>query len=234
MRFRPALQSLALAGLISAHTALPANAQSVDPAVVGERLQRLNVTVESLEATAASQKRQIDALASEILRLREEHSRELSSLASRGAQRPWAEDIKRHNDDLKRLADAIQEVDRKRAADHEQSLKILGELRKAVTALAEAPPPKAAPRRERPDRTEKPDRTDPPAEPETPVKAVPYTVGRGETLSLIVEGFNTDAKKKGYQPLTVQQVMKFNKVTDPRKIPVGAVLNLPLYPAAKP
>lgn len=254
MRLRPSVRLLALAGLISISPALSrARAQAVDPAVVGERLQRLAATVDALEATSASQKRQIDGLASELHRLREENTRELANIASRAAQRPWAEDVRRHGDDLKRLANAIEEVDRKRAADHEQVLKVLADLRKSVAALAEAPPPRAAtPRSDRPPRGDRSDKTpdsgagdkgekadksksgDTAAEPATPVKAIPYTVGRGETLSLILEGFNADAKKKGYQTLTLQQVMKFNKIADPKKVPVGATLQLPLYPAAAP
>ncbi len=236
MRSRLALRRLALAGLLC--VASPAaRPQSIDPAVVGERLQRLNATVDALEQTAASQRRQIEGLGNELQKVREETNRELNSRAS---QRPWADDIKRHNDDLRHLADAIAEVDRKRAADHEQVLKILGDLRKSIAALAEAPPapartpPKATPEprppagRTHPERTETSDPADTPA---APVKSVPYTVGKGDTLSAIIDGFNSEAKKKGFQPLSVQQVMKFNKITNPsRGVRDGMVINLPLYP----
>lgn len=207
-------------------------------------MQRLNASVEAVEQASVSQKRQIEALGNEIQKLREENAREA---ASRATQRPWADDIKRqsdelrrHSEDLKRLADAVAEVDRKRAADHEQVLKVLGEMRKAVAAIAEAPPARTAPTRSAPspearnggDRSE--GDAKPAAAKETPpVKAVPYTVGKGESLSLIVDGFNQDAKKKGYQVLTIQQVMKFNKITDARRIREGMTLNLPLYPKAE-
>lgn len=249
MSFRTAARRLTLAALLCL-SSQASRSQSIDPAVVGERLQRLNATVESLELTAASQKRQIDGLSNDLQKVREETNRELNA---RAGQRPWADDIKRHNDDLKRLADAIAEVDRKRAADHEQVLKILGELRKSITALAEAPPvpapnrnpPKGAseprtgsgasrPRAERTERLEPGGdgeaTTPPPAKETINVKAFPYTVGKGETLSAILDSFNADAKKKGFQPLSVQQVMKFNKITNANRVREGMVLNLPLYP----
>lgn len=246
MRFRHALQHQGLAGLLAATLPLfAAAAQSVDPAIVGERLQRLNATVESLELTAASQRRQIESLSNELHKVREETNRELTA---RGNQRPWAEDIKRHDTDLKRLADAIAEVDRKRIADHEQVLKILGELRKSITTLAETPParvtpPKSSsetreprsgnPGRSRPEPgADKPDKSDK-SEDAPAVKAVPYTVGKGESLGIIIDGFNSDAKKKGYQTLSVQQVMKFNKITNANRVREGMVLNLPLYPKSE-
>lgn len=238
MSFRHTLRLLPLAGgLLLESLALPATAQSIDPAVVGERLQRLNATVESLELTTASQRRQIEALGNELHRVREETSRELNS---RGSQRPWADDIKRHNDDLKRLADAIAEVDRKRIADHEQVLKILGDLKKSIASLAETPPTRpSTPRaqsggrdsransgRSRPERTETPD----PADTTPAPKVIPYTIGKGETLGTILEAFNADAAKKGYQSVSLQQVMKFNKISNPNRVREGMVLNLPLYP----
>ncbi len=243
MSFRPALRRLALTALIAllGGKALGAGAYDLDPAVVGERIQRLNATVEALEQASTSQQRRIDTLGTELGRLREETTREL---ARNGAQRPWSEDllrqsdeIKRHTEDLKRLAEAISEVDRKRAADHEQVLKVLGELRKAITAMADAPPGRSSPNRSAPESPRSTSRRDndrssannAPVEP-APAKSVPYTVGRGDTLSLIVESFNADAGKKGYLPVTVSQVMKFNKITDARRLAAGAQLNLPLYP----
>lgn len=213
-----------------------AGAQSVDPAVVGERLQRLSVAVEAVEASQSSQRRQIEELGTSLHHLREE-------TLNRGNQRPWADDLKRQNEDLKRLAAAIEDVDRKRIADHKQVLEILADLRKAVAAAAEAPPPRtpSRPPADRSDETgagsrggkgggDKPDRT-PKAEPAD--KYIEHVMEPGQSLSLVLKGFNEEAKKKGYQPLTVQQVMKYNKITDERRIPQGATLKLPLYPKAE-
>jgi small-conductance mechanosensitive channel len=206
---------VAVAALFSAFPP-PAAAQGVDPAVVGERLQRLAASVEAVEATQASQRRQIEELGSSLHRIRED-------LQSQGSQRPWAEDLKRQNEDLKRLAAAIEEVDRKRIADHKQVLEILADLRKAVAAAADAPSTRP-PNRPAPDRTPKP---------ESAEKWIEHVMEPGQSLSLVLRGFNEEAKKKGYQPLTVQQVMKFNRIADERRIPQGATLKLPLYPKAE-
>src|SRR5690606_32697075 len=99
-------------------------AQAIDPAVVGERLQRLAASVEALELALASQQRQIDALVSEVQSIRQD-------VLKQGARRPWT-------DDIRQLTNAIAEVDRKRVADSEQVVKLLNELRKSVSALAES------------------------------------------------------------------------------------------------
>ncbi|MBL9134963.1 MAG: LysM peptidoglycan-binding domain-containing protein [Verrucomicrobiales bacterium] len=227
MSFRRAFRPVARAGLFLLLSAGLVRAQSVDPAVVGERLQRLTATVESLELTVASQRRQIDGLNSEIQRLREE-------AVNRGNQRPWGEDIKRLSDDVKRLADAISEVDRKRINDSEQVVKVLNELRKQLAVAAEAPKP--APRTDVEPRTsssrgaaarekDKDKDKEPQAE-----KAVSYVFKKGDSLSEVVNGFNAEAKKEGYQTVTIDQVMKFNKIADARRIREGSTIQLPVIP----
>lgn len=213
----------------------PAGAQSVDPAVVGERLQRLSASVESLELGLASQKRQIDTLATEVQKVREESIRQ-------GEKHPWADDTKRLSDDVKRLSEAITEVDRKRIADNEQVIKVLNELKKSIAALAEAPPARA-PRNDPEPRgasgnsssksspkiiKEQPEKSEPVAE-----KAIEHVMAKGQRLSDVIVEFNVEAKKKGYQLLSSQQVMKFNKITDDRKIREGAKILLPLFPATE-
>lgn len=214
MSFRTALRGSGPC-LVALALALPAaGAEAVDPAVVGERLQRLNANIEALEQTIASQRRQIESLTAEVSRLR-------SEVGDQKHQRPWAED-------LKRVADAVNDVDRKRIADSEQVVKVLGELRKAMAAAAEAPRPPAP-------------RASAPAEPGdsgkgskdkdkegTPEKALPYTVRKGDRLSDIVASFNAEARKQGYQPITIDQVVKFNKLQGANKIFEGMTLQLPI------
>lgn len=204
---RPVSRWLLAAGLLLPAAPFPAHAQAVDPAVVGERLQRLTVAVESLEMALASQKRQIENLSDEVQRLRD-------SQANQGAERPWV-------DDMKRLADAIAEVDRKRVADSEQVLKVLTEIRKAAAAEARREPaPRASSAPPAADRDREP----------SAEKAVPYVLEPGQTISEVVDSFNKEARKQGYQALSIDQVMKFNKITDARRVPAGMTLQLPLIP----
>lgn len=208
---RPWLAWVLALGVLSGAGAWRAAAQTVDPAVVGERILRLTAAVESLELALASQKRQLDALSAEVQQLRVD-------AANQGAQRPWVED-------MRRLTNAIGEVDRKRIADNEQVIKILGELRKAIGAVAEAPRASAAPSRPQEPRGRGPRAADLGAK-----KEFPYVIKRGETLSGVLQAFNQDADKQGYRALTAKEVMDYNEITDERRIPEGATILLPLIP----
>jgi LysM repeat protein len=202
--------------LLAAVVRSATGAEAIDPAVVGERLQRLTAAVESLEMTLASQQRQIDGLANELQKAREE-------LANHGNQRPWA-------DDMKRLADAINEVDRKRAADGEQVLKVLNELRRSVaTSTTTEAPRSARPSNTAVDRTAV-NRNPGRAAETTPDKALPYVIQAGDSLSRVVDEFNKQARQEGYQALTVQQVMKFNNIAEARRIREGQTIQLPVIP----
>ena len=239
MRIRPAVGGFLVAGMLAAAMAARVQAQALDPAVVGERIQRLTAAVESLELSLSSQKRQIDALGNELHKLRDEISRQGDALRQRDA-RPWA-------DETKRLADAIAEVDRKRAADGEQVVKVLNDLKRAVAASTEVPKPSKVgtpdPRRSggsagrggagtgrgNDGGAEKGgDKT--PAE-KPPEKALEYTLERGQRLSDVVSSFNEEARKQGYQTLSVAQVMKFNNIKDDKRIREGTKILLPVIPA---
>jgi len=198
--------------------------------VVGERIQRLTAAVESLELSLASQKRQIDALGNEVHKMRDEMSRQGDSLRQSNSQRPWA-------DDMKRLADAISEVDRKRAADGEQVVRVLNDLKRAVAASTEIPKPskaaaggRAAPGRGGSTEPAAEKGGDKPAE-KPPEKALEYVLERGQRLSEVVGSFNEEAKKQGYKTLTVSQVMKFNDIKDDKRIREGTKILLPVIPA---
>ncbi len=186
-------------------------AQAIDPAVVGERLQRLAASVEALELALASQQRQIDALVSEVQSIRQD-------VLKQGARRPWT-------DDIRQLTNAIAEVDRKRVADSEQVVKLLNELRKSVSALAESSrnSPRAEGSSSRPRASSSSALAD-------ARDAYPYVMKRGETLSGVLQDFNAQAKKDGYRPLTARQVMEFNNIADDRSIQAGQTILLPLVP----
>jgi TolA-binding protein len=188
----------------------PATAQTVDPAILGERLQRVLAVVESLEVTVANQQRQIESLGNEVQRLRDD-------LSQQGQNRAWTTDIKR-------LGDAVSEVDRKRLADQEQVLKVLNDLKKSVTAAVDAPT--RAP--SRPATT--PSTSASTSGTATPPKALPINVERGQTISDLVRAFNEQASRQGVRPLTITEVMKFNNITDARRVQEGQSVLLPMYP----
>lgn len=217
MSYRAVVSSLVLVGLTVLGGRTGRAAATVDPAVVGERLIRIESMMESLEVSLASQKRQIDELANAVQKLREE-------ALQQGNRRPWA-------DDVRRLSSAIEEVDRKRIADSEQVVKVLGDLRKAVAAGAESPKPSKAtpPARSGAARSNAPAGSAAKGGESTPEKAVPYVFQEGDVLSRVVAEFNEQAKREGYTTLTTDQVMKFNGLKDAKRIPKGATIQLPLY-----
>ncbi|MGE3309564.1 MAG: hypothetical protein AB7O66_06290 [Limisphaerales bacterium] len=227
MRFSPALSGFLVAGSLAASMAarLNANAQSLDPAVVGERIIRLTAAVESLELSMASQKRQIDSLGNELSRLREEITSQGAAMQRNSSQRPWS-------DDVKRLADAITEVDRKRAADGEQVVKVLNELKRAVAASTDVPKPsKPASGGGRGSGARGASGGDEPPADKGPDKALEYVLEQGQLVYDVVVSFNEEAKKQGYQTLSVAEVLKFNNIKDDRRIRAGTKILLPVIPA---
>lgn len=189
--------------LLALAAGLMAPLRAQDVAVLDERVARLTATVEALEVAFDSQKRQLAALTEQLQQLRAE-------LARSAGRNP-------SYDDLQKLADKVAEVDRKRVADNEQILKALEELRKLPAAAAARPAPRA-PERE-------PDRAGPALRAD---QAIEHTVGRGQSISQIVAAFNTDARRQGFKPLTVDEVMRFNGITDARRLREGQKLQLPL------
>lgn len=213
MRFFPVSPHLIVGACLLLGLGAPAPAQPIDPAILGERLQRLLAVVESLEVTVATQQRQIESLGNEVQRLRDD-------LSQQGQNRAWAADVKR-------LGDAVSEVDRKRLADQEQVLKVLNDLKKSVAAAVDAPTRSPAPSR--------PATTPSTAAASatgtaTPPKALPVTVERGQTISDLVRAFNEQASRQGVRPLTINEVMKFNNITDARRVQEGQSVLLPMYP----
>lgn len=189
--------------VLAAALARPLAAQDV--ALLDERVARLAATVEALEVAFDSQKRQLAALTEQLQQLRAEAAR------SAGRNPSY--------DDLQKLADRLAEVDRKRVADNEQILKALEELRKLPVGTAPTRPasPRAAER--------EPERPAPALRAE---QAIEHTVGRGQSISQIVAAFNADARRQGFKPLTVDEVMRFNGITDARRLREGQKLQLPL------
>jgi nucleoid-associated protein YgaU len=121
-------------------------------------------------------------------------------------------------EDLKRLAEKVVLVDKKREEDKQA---ISEEIRKAIGGLernlaGSGAPPRLPPSRSTPDT-------------ETPSNAndLSYTIKEGDTLSVIVKAYNTDYKSKGWKTITLRQVMDANPNLDPTRLRVGQKINIP-------
>jgi LysM repeat protein len=193
-----------LCGAIAEDAPVPAAAPETKAAPSSELkeiYERLNSDIEVLAAANVSLQKRVAALAEELKAVRDEQSRAGSAAGS-------------SQEDLRRLAEKIQEVDRKREADRELILGEIEKIRKSIAALAAAAPDHA------------------PAPPIIPSgskeKSIPYTVRKGDTLSAILNDYNTELKSKGMKTVTIKQVEEANPGINIRKLKAGQSLLLPL------
>jgi len=170
-------------------------------AATQERLDKLTGQIEDLLAARAEQDKRISALTSQLSELREQSAKPNANYASQ--------------EDLKRLAEALREVDRKRLDDYD---KIHADLLKLGKSLS-APPP--TPRRAV-------DPAQPTGDGTTSTKAggdekgFEYIVQNGDTLSTIVKAYREKNIK-----VTVEQIVKANPGLVPEKIRVGQKIFIP-------
>ncbi len=184
-----ALVAGALPGRLSAQDSANAAAQA-ERQETEERYKRLNAAVEDLLAAQAVQQKRLAALADEIRGLREDNAKATGNLASR--------------DELRSLAEKVQELDKLREADKKL---ILDEIKK----LAKAPAASVSEPRK-------------PVEVSTPLpdKGHEYTIQSGDTLSTIV----ADYRKNGVKT-TVDLVRKANPKLDENRLKVGQKIFIP-------
>ena len=120
-------------------------------------------------------------------------------------------------DDLKKLADKIQEVDQKRVADKaaisQEMNKSIDDLKTLIQTTAVAPSPAAI---DKP----KPSVTGPDS-------GYSYTVQSGDHLSKIVAAYNATFKSKGMKTITQKQVKETNPDVKWDKLRVGQKIIIP-------
>jgi len=170
-----------------------------------ERYKRLNAMMEDLLVAQATLQKRVSALADELQSTREEIRRD---------GRQYAQ-----HEDLRKLAEKLSEIDRKREDDKRL---ILEEIRKlAEVPMAEPPSRKGRESRE--------PAKEPVREPDAgagagsePQRGYEYVVKSGDTISAIVAAYQQSGVK-----VTVDQVLKANPKVDPKRIPVGKTIFIP-------
>jgi len=174
-------------------------------AATEERLNRLSGQVEDLIAAQKEQKNRFAAIIREIESLREQLVKPSGQYASQ--------------DEVKRLADSIKDVDRKRMEDNEKIGSELLKLRKLLAA------PMPGPR--------KPEKT-PPADngvtekAPLPEKGFEYTIQKNDTLSVIVQAYRDKNIK-----VTIDQILKANPGLKANQMRVGQKIFIPAPAGAK-
>lgn len=172
-------------------------------AATEERLNKLAGQIDDLRAGQESLRKQIDGLMREVSSLHDQASKPTATYAS--------------PDDLKRIADAVKEVDRKRLEDYD---KIRSELVKLRQQLLAPPPPshKATSTSPTASNASSPE-NDKPAKPE---KGFEYEVKSGDTLSTIVQAYREKNIK-----VSTDQILKANPGLKPEKLRAGQKLWIP-------
>ncbi len=192
--------------------------------VDAESFKRLESDVVALTESRDSLLRQMQELREAIVQLRTENGRLKGEIALAGK-----DNVSR--DELKKIVEQIQEVDRKRVGDG----KLVHDKLEEIARLASRPvvvPPVEDPKPPRghtdsstthkapPDAQAKPDDDGP----ELPAEYFEHVVAEGETLSAIISAYNKDKGLKVRQA----HVLKANpKLKDPRRIYVGMKLRIP-------
>ena len=173
-------------------------------AATDEKLNQLSGKIEDLIASQEAQRKRISELSKELDNLREQMGKPTGNYAEK--------------EDLKRLADAIKEVDKKRLDDYD---KIHNDLLKiSKLAAGSTPSPRQRPGSDTPpsDKDKEKDKTS------TGDKATfePYVVQQGDTLEAIVQAYKAKNIK-----ITVAQILKANPTLVPEKMHVGQKITIP-------
>ena len=188
--------------LLAATVVCAAPGLRAQDAATEERLNKLAGQIEDIRAAQDVFGKRLEALSKDIENLRSALDKPTGNYAAQ--------------EDLKHLADAVKEVDRKRLEDYD---KIRAELLKLGKTLA-APLPA----------TKKPPVTtagdSPPEKPATPDKGFEYVVKKGDTLSIIVQAYRDNNIK-----VSMDQILKANPGLKPEKLRPGQKIFIPAPPS---
>lgn len=165
-----------------------------------EHYKRMSTDVESMMAANVALQKKVSALENELQKVREDQSQLRSASKNDGTM-----------ESLKKLAEKIQEVDKKREADKEL---ILAEFAKLGRTLAAAPTPRTSSK---------------PAVSEStgPEKGFTHPVEPNETLGKIVSDYNAAFKAKGMKTITQKQVMDANPNVNWNRLKIGQKIFVP-------
>lgn len=169
-----------------------------------DRYKRMAADLQAVQADNETLRAKISTMEQEIQTLREAQARPADNS---GIQ-----------DEMKRLAEKIQEVDKKRLEDKDA---ISQEIRKSIGGLEKtlaAPLPPIHDSRAKASAT---------TESSAPVNGYSYTIKAGETLGEVVSAYNKDYKSKGLKPITLRQAMEANPSIDWNRLKVGQKIVIP-------
>lgn len=195
-RIRPGLAGVVAAAVLLAMSLPVSQAAGLAPEEA-ERLQRLNGLVEDLLASHATMQKRLSALTDELQAAREGQTRSDARLGDRFATR----------EEVRKLAQDLREIDRKREEDKRL---ILEEIRKLAQVPVGVPkdPPKPPPKE--------------PAGPPVASKGYTYVVKKDDTISAIVQAYRVSGVN-----VSVNDVLRANPNVKPTALREGQELFIP-------
>jgi prefoldin subunit 5 len=169
-----------------------------------ERYERMAADIQALQAANEALQTKLTALGQQLQDLRNQLTQSAGNFST--------------SEDLKHLADKIQEVDKKREDDKqaiaEEIRKSIGELKHA---LADSPAPSHVSASKPAPSTASPDSD----------KGFVYKIQDGDSLSAIVKAYNADFKSKGLKTISLKQAMDANPAVDWNRLRVGQKIVIP-------
>jgi LysM repeat protein len=171
-------------------------------AATQQQIDKLSGQIQDMLETQATQTKRLDALEKEIGDLRDKLNQPAAANDSASA------------DDLKKLAEQVQEIDKKRQADNEQILKTikkLGEVSPGSTGHKSSPAIST---------TTSTDNTTPNAS--GPQKGYDYTIAANDTVSAIAKAYRAQGVK-----VTSAQILAANPGLNPNSLIVGKKIFIP-------
>ena len=166
-----------------------------------QQIDKLFGMIQDVQAAQELQTKKISALEKDIADLRDK------------VNTPAANPDNASRDDLKNLAEKVQEIDKKRAADRELILKEIEQLGKVAAGAPVKPVKNKVTPLPPPDDT---------AAAGTPQTGHYYIVQAGNTLPAIAKAYRDQGVK-----VTTAQIIKANPNIDPNKILVGQKIFIP-------
>ncbi len=166
-------------------------------AAVEERLNKLSGQIEDLLAAVAKQDKRLSALETELESVREQAGKPSGNFASA--------------DELRRLAEKLQEIENKRVADNERIVQAIAKMERAPASSTR--PPRSQPREDAPR---------PPASGGATEGGYEHVIAAGDTLSTIAQAY----REKGVK-VTVDQILKANPGLKEKSLKVGQKIRIP-------
>ena len=166
-----------------------------------QQMDEINGRLQNILEAQSAQGKRIEAL-----------EKEISDLRDKTSQPPPATDAASATD-LKKLADQVQEIDRKRQEDRELILKEIEKLGKVSSSPASHKPSPIV---------STPAADNPAPAATGPQKGYDYTIQRGDTLLAIAKAYRDQGIK-----VTTDQILKANPGLDPKSLIVGKKIFIP-------